>query len=242
MKLIKSLIVAGSVAVTLGALQANAQSFPSLPFSTGSTNQFETLNINLTAKIQSLYNTNSTGNTNISVSTLKTEKITTAAVLNALASAYNTNFPAGSKLALDLLSGDVFVVDKTGQNPIVDVSVGIDNDTNYVNVTFSPQDISDQDWAGYYVVVADKQNQKGPVLNSQTTLATVTCVVDVWTRDQYVYLVVSGNDTSVFKATAKAATESDAVTVSGFGYIGNSDASVEGQVTGAGSWKAAAAQ
>ena len=234
MKLIKSLIVAGSVAVTLGALQVQAESIlPSLPFSVAGTNQFEALTINLTIKTQALVSTNVAGNTNVLTSNFKTQKISNQTILQASAVALNTTWPAGAKLALDLESGDVFVVDKTGQNPIYDLSVGVDSETNEVYFTVCPDT--------EYAVVTGKEYSKGRVLQTQTTILPIKFefaaykdgVEDTWFEFR-------GNDTSVFSATAKTASQTDDVSISGFGYVWDSNSSVSGQVSGAGSWKAAA--
>jgi hypothetical protein len=81
---------------------------------------------------------------------IETSKITSKDLLKYLATALNTNWPAGAQLALgeaEVLSGpgygplpiiwDIFVVDKTGTNPIFDVSTGINvGDTNVVYFSY----------------------------------------------------------------------------------------------------------
>jgi hypothetical protein len=65
--------------------------------------------------------------------TIKTSKITNKDLLSYMATALNTNWPAGAQLAVVGI-GDIFVVDKTGTNPIFNLTMGIydDRDTNVV--------------------------------------------------------------------------------------------------------------
>jgi hypothetical protein len=64
-------------------------------------------------------------------STIKTSKITNKNLLSFLATALNTNWPAGAQLAL--AGSDIFVMDKTGTNAVFDLSVGMNvGDTNVV--------------------------------------------------------------------------------------------------------------
>lgn len=232
MKLIKSLVVAGAVAFAMGALQANAQSLPSAPFPL--TYQFEPLSISLSVTAQALLNTNAS-NTNVTVSTFKTEKITTQSILKALEACYNTNWPTGAKLALDLQSGDVFVVDKTGKNPIVDVSEVVDTSSNYVNVSFGPYNpVSD------YAVIGDRF-QHGPIVERQTTSVPVELYISLYATGRVSFgFDVYGIDTSVFKATATTASQTDNANIWGYGGVWDSNATAQGQVSGSGAWKAAA--
>ena len=63
--------------------------------------------------------------------TIKTSKITNKALLNYLATAINTNWPAGAQLALR--GSDIYVVDKTGTNAVFDLTVGMNvGDSNVV--------------------------------------------------------------------------------------------------------------
>jgi hypothetical protein len=64
---------------------------------------------------------------------IKTSKITNKGLLNYMATALNTNWPAGAQLAMVGI-GDIFVVDKTGTNPIFNLTMGIYDvlDTNVV--------------------------------------------------------------------------------------------------------------
>jgi hypothetical protein len=93
--------------------------------------QFEKLNFSLTAAQQGLENSKTS-------STVKFSKITNKDILSFLATAFNTNWPAGAKLALDNNSWDIFVVDRGGTNPIFDLSTGINiGDTNVVYFSFN---------------------------------------------------------------------------------------------------------
>ena len=97
--------------------------------------QFEKLNFSLTAEQQGLENSETSSN--VFVSTIKTSRISSKDLLSFLATAFHTNWPAGAQLALDNFSSDIFVVDKTGTNDVVNVSTGINvGDTNVVYFTF----------------------------------------------------------------------------------------------------------
>ena len=92
---------------------------------------FPKLNFSLSAAQQGL--DESERSSNVFVSTIKTSKITNKDILKFLASALNTNWPAGAHLAR---AGGIVVVDKTGTNIVFDVSTGINvGDTNVVFFT-----------------------------------------------------------------------------------------------------------
>lgn len=96
---------------------------------------FEKLNFSLTVVQQSLDYSNSAPSTYLS--TVETAKITSKDLLSFLATAFNTNWPTGAQLALNNLDKHIFVVDKTGTNPVFDVSIGINvGDTNVVYFSF----------------------------------------------------------------------------------------------------------
>jgi len=128
--------------------------------------RFEKLNFSLTAAQQGLENSETSSN--VFVSTIKTSKITNKDLLSFLATALNTNWPAGAQLALgeiEVTSGpgfgpppiiwDIFVVDKTGTNPVFDVSTGINvGDTNVAYFSF------DSD----LTVVRSKMEGKGEII------------------------------------------------------------------------------
>ncbi len=123
-----------AIAVVLALWASNAKAAPELPF------QFEKLNFSLIALQQELGN--SGPYTNIVVPNIETSKIINKDLLSFLATALNTNWPAGAQLALGEIEGpfgiqDIFVVDKTGTNPVFDVSTGINvGDTNIVYFVF----------------------------------------------------------------------------------------------------------
>jgi hypothetical protein len=96
---------------------------------------FEKLNFSLTVVQQGLDYSNSAPSTYLS--TVETAKITSKDLLSFLATAFNTNWPAGAQLALNYNDKHIFVVDKTGTNPVFDVSIGINvGDTNVVYFSF----------------------------------------------------------------------------------------------------------
>ena len=113
-------------------------------------NRFETLNFSLVAMQQEIDDSGPSGPYgNVLLPNIETSKITSKDLLKYLATALNTNWPAGAQLALgeiEVPSGqgygpafiqDIFVVDKTGTNPVFDVSTGINvGDTNVVYFSF----------------------------------------------------------------------------------------------------------
>ena len=147
-----------AIAVVLALWASNAQALL--------LDRFEKLNFSLTAAQQGLENSETSSN--VFVSTIKTSKITNKDLLSFLATALNTNWPAGAQLALgeiEVTSGpgfgpppiiwDIFVVDKTGTNPVFDVSTGINvGDTNVAYFSF------DSD----LTVVRSKMEGKGEII------------------------------------------------------------------------------
>jgi hypothetical protein len=109
-------------------------------------NRFETLNFSLVAMQQEIDDSGPSGPYgNVLLPNIETSKITSKDLLKYLATALNTNWPAGAQLALgeiEVPSGqgygpafiqDIFVVDKTGTNTVFDVSTGMNvGDTNVV--------------------------------------------------------------------------------------------------------------
>jgi hypothetical protein len=65
---------------------------------------------------------------------INTVKLTNKSLLGVLASAFDTNWPAGADLAMDRFSGNLYVVDATGTNPVFNVSQGVSVDET--NVAF----------------------------------------------------------------------------------------------------------
>ena len=112
-----SAVIAATLALWASKAQAQAlQPFPKL-------------NFNLIAAQQEL--DASETSSNIFVSTIKTFRITDKDLLKFLATALNTNWPAGAQL--DRGGNGIIVVDKTGTNIVFDVSYGMNvGDTNVV--------------------------------------------------------------------------------------------------------------
>ena len=112
--------------------------------------QFEKLNFSLVAMQQEIDDSGSPGPYgNVLLPNIETSKITSKDLLNYLATALNTNWPAGAQLALisTVVPGegnafpkfvrDIFVVDKTGTNLVFDVSMGVNiGDTNVVYFSY----------------------------------------------------------------------------------------------------------
>ena len=119
-----------AIAAVLALWASNGKATPEIAY------QFEKLNFSLTA-LQPEINIPETPYGNDDAATLKTSKITNKDLLRFLATAFDTNWPAGAQLALDNLRRDIFVVDKTGTNPVFNVSTGINiGDTNVVYFSF----------------------------------------------------------------------------------------------------------
>jgi hypothetical protein len=127
-----------TIATVLALWAPSAKAAPELPL------LFKKLNFSLVALLQDLCNSGPYGS--IVLPNIETSKISSKDLLEYLATALNTNWPAGAQLALgeiEVPSGqaygppniiwDIFVVDKTGTNPVFDVSTGINvGDTNIV--------------------------------------------------------------------------------------------------------------
>jgi hypothetical protein len=138
MKSNKPAFVAIAVLLVLWASNAQAQVL----------GQFEKLDFSLIAMQQELGDSGPYGS--VVLPNIETSKITSKDLLKYLATALNTNWPAGAQLALGeagVSSGpgygplsiiwDIFVVDKTGTNPVFDVSTGINvGDTNVVYFSY----------------------------------------------------------------------------------------------------------
>jgi hypothetical protein len=93
---------------------------------------FPKLNFSLSAAQQGL--DVSERSSNITISTIKTSKITNKDILKFLATALNTNWPAGAQLAR--AGGIIVILDRTGTNIVFNVSTGINvGDTNVVFFT-----------------------------------------------------------------------------------------------------------
>jgi hypothetical protein len=124
-----------AIAVVLALWASNAQAQP--------LNRFETLNFSLVAMQQEIDDSGPSGPYgNVLLPNIETSKITSKDLLKYLATALNTNWPAGAQLALGEIEGpfgirDIFVVNKTGTNTVFDVSTGINvGDTNVVYFSY----------------------------------------------------------------------------------------------------------
>jgi len=119
MKTVKSnKLACAAIVAALAIWAANAQAFPKLNFSLVAVQQ----DLDVSEK-----------SSNFFVSTLKTSKITNKEILQFLATALNTNWPAGAQLVQGV---DMLVVDKTGTNILFDVGRGVNiGDTNVVFFT-----------------------------------------------------------------------------------------------------------
>jgi len=138
MKSNQPVFAAITVVLVLWASNAQAQLF----------DRFEKLNFSLVAMQQELGDSGPYGS--VVLPNIETSKITSKDLLKYLATALNTNWPAGAQLALGEIEGpsgpgfgpppiiqDIFVVDKTGTNPVFDVSMGINvGDTNVVYFSY----------------------------------------------------------------------------------------------------------
>lgn len=141
-----SAVIMATLALWVSYAQAQAIPFPKL-------------NFNLIAAQQEL--DVSETSSNVFVSTIKTFRITNKDLLDFLATALHTNWPAGAHLVR--VATDIVVADKAGTNIVYDVSTGInDGDTN---VVFFSMDIdrtvvrSDVEAKGELVAVT---NEFGP--------------------------------------------------------------------------------
>jgi hypothetical protein len=116
-------LASSAIAVVLALCASNAKAPPIGP----ELEQFTKLNFSLIAEQQVILIPG------VLESTIKTSKITNKDLLSYMATALNTNWPAGAQLAVVGI-GDIFVVDKTGTNPIFNLTMGIYDvrDTNVV--------------------------------------------------------------------------------------------------------------
>jgi len=195
-----------------------------------STPQFITIDCNLIAVQQGLDFSNSAPNTYIA--TEKAMKITTKDLLSFLATSFNTNWPVGARLAMDYFSSDIYIVDKTGTNPVFNVSIGTNvGGTNVVNFTF------DSDEAVF--TGKELATTNGFLKEVQTGIGFFRLFVEqngsVSTDLSFQGLSVTKIAES-FKTPGKVAVEKVAF-VAGDGTINNKWTVVSGKVTGAGKWK-----
>lgn len=196
-------------------------------------NEFEKLNFSLVATQQGL--DNSQTSSNVLVSTIKTSRITSKDLLNFLAKGFNTNWPAGAQLALENVSQEIFVVDKTGTNPVFDCSAGINaGGTNVVYFRFMNDTTV---FRGKTVITATN------VLQTQAHFGMV--FFNLFSEQDGITntdLYFEGLDAATVNSHAVNTTETitwrDTVPVAGDGTLGNATWTVvKGRVTGSGKWK-----
>jgi hypothetical protein len=228
--------------IIIGALMfgtANANPLPLPGFY-----EFETLNFCLVAaqqtNIDTLVSSNSLQTVIVSTAAIRNSKLTSKDLLNFLATAFNTNWPTGAKLALDNFSGDIFVVDKTGTNPVCNVSVGINGDTNVAYFSYDTGDVSvykDNSLAAYeanlhhsvHNGVIYRQTRYGKIFfhlfSEQNGYATTDLSFD-------------GLDVTDFIPKDNVVFQSDVAPVTGTGFMNLIPTVITGQVTGSGKWGA----
>lgn len=167
---------------------------------------------------------------NVFVSTVMAEKINNKDLLSFLATAFNTSWPAGARLALDNFSGDIFVVDKTGTNPVFNASIGIN--VGGTNIAYFRFDSDDTVFSGKLVDKIDgslKQTRRGIV-----SFALFNEHNGVITTD----LGFQGIDTSKiaekFGATTDIISVHESATVAGDGTLDSKWTVLKGKVTGSG--------
>jgi hypothetical protein len=229
MKLIKSLIIAGAVALTLEAFQAGAQSSPVPHIAV--TYQFEPLNFSLAITEQNLNNVEQSTN-GVYVSTASSQKLTTPMIVQFLGEAFGSNWPTGAKLALNNMDQNIYIVDKTGTNPVFNVSQGINvGGTNIVHFTFSANG----------AVVEGKWGMHASVVQKDTDLRQV--FFDLLVEQEgvvQVNLYFYGMDTSNYaQASTGIVTQHDIVNVTGDGTAFGNNLEINGNVSGSGTWRAA---
>lgn len=214
-----------AIVVTLVMWAVSAQARPAY--------QFEKLNFSLTIRQQGLNYSNSAPS--IYISTIEASKISNKDLLNFLADAFNTNWPAGAQLALDYYGGDIFVVDKTGTNPVFNASAGINlGDTNIAYFRFDP----------VASVHAGKAVEKTPGSAHSTSYQIISFHLyrsddadsSVYTDLNFQGLTTAKMSSSWDSVTGKTSV-SDNVQVSGEGDLNDTWTELIGQVTGSGKWK-----
>jgi hypothetical protein len=211
------------VTLVMGAISAQAR--PAY--------QFEKLNFSLTVRQQGLDYSNSAPS--IYISTLEESKISSKDLLNFLADAFNTNWPAGAKLAMEYYGGDIYVVDKTGTNPVFNASAGINlGGTNVAYFRFDP----------VASVHAGKAVEKTPGSMRFTSYQMISFHLyrsddadpSVYTDLNFQGLTTAKLNSSWNSVTGNTSVEDNAQ-VSGEGVLNDAWAELNGKVTGYGKWK-----
>lgn len=224
--------------------------------------RFEKLNFSLVAMQQEIDDYEPPGPYgNVLLPKMEISKITSKDLLKYLATALNTNWPAGAQLALGeqevpgggqgffpgsdfniVIVWDIFVVDKTGTNPVFDVSTGINvGDTNVVYFSY--------DTDGPVVSSKSVRVEKlGESLNSTTNTAFGKIFFHFFNEQNGITntdLYFDGLNTieSHFNSILTAnkiieyGTASEQAPVTGDGTFNNEWTVVKGKVTGSIKWK-----
>jgi|ERR1035437_1295711 hypothetical protein len=224
MKSNKSAFTAIVAALAFGAFNAKAV-LPEPPFPP--TYHFETLNFNLTVAKQGFV-TDSNGSV---IPIIKTSKINNKNLMVFLAAAFNTNWPNGSQLAMDYWASQIYVVDKTGTNPVFNVSIGIN--VGNTNVVYFSSGSNGS-------IFTDKAGAKNGAIQEETRYGKIS--FHLFNEENGVIntdLSFDGLDTHESSFTKDHITiQHDEASITGDGtYIDGTWAVVEGEVTGAGKWK-----
>lgn len=196
-------------------------------------NGFEKLNFSLVARQQGLNFSNTAPNTYIS--TIEVSKISNKDLLNFLADAFNTNWPPGAQLVMNYYGGDIYVVDKTGTNPVFNASVGINlGGTNVAYFQFDP----------IASVHAGKSIEKTPGSMHSTSYQIISFHLyrsvdadpSVYTDLNFQGLTETKMSSSWNSTTGKTSV-SDKARVSGDGFVDDAWTELDGKVSGDGKWK-----
>ncbi|MGO8836685.1 MAG: hypothetical protein ACLQAH_04070 [Limisphaerales bacterium] len=197
--------------------------------------QFERLNFTLVVSHQVL-NAVQISPT-VEVSAFSNFRINNKDLLNLLATAFNTNWPEGARLALEINSEDIFVVDKTGTNPVFDVTIGINEpDPTYPSVVFFSHDSNP-------IVVNEKlKTGLSGTFHTRTTSGKIFfhlfCERDgTITTDLYLDGLGKVVVNRSFIPTSDTTTRQETIPVTGDGTFNSEWTVVKGAVTGSGKWK-----
>ena len=216
-------LVFTGIVVALALWVSNAKAVP--------VNQFEKLNFSLVATQQGL--DDSETSPNVYVSTTKTSKIATKDILSLLATALNTNWPVGAQLAVEVTGRDIYVVDKTGTNPVFNVSTGI-NDGN--TVVYFNDDGDPPVFSGKAVVkvngLSQARVQTGKMFFHLFIEQNGIINIDFY----FDGLGVAKLNRNVVNTTVTLS-RSDTIPVTGDGTFGDIPMVAKGNVTGSGKWK-----
>lgn len=218
------------ITLLLALWASNATALPGFP-------QIETVHFDLILGEQGMTNSKSAPNT--SFATINPVRITDKDLLNFLADAIHTNWPAGAQLALVNFSTillihetHIFVVDDSGTNLIFDATTGIN--TGGTNIAFFKFDYDDP-------VIAAEPVTGRPHLNS-TFYQIVTFTLyqlDFSSMTKNTSLTFQGLDVSQHNYDERTGIYSitDHVSVCGDGSLNTTRSVVAGEVTGTLKWK-----